>query len=99
MLAIELQRTGGMILLLAEAKTDVGCDMSGHTRNTNDWAVAEVRREEIFVQCGRHEDDTEIYSLWQPIPQQDQQKICKLISLVYFVHDDVRHSCRKTPAE
>ncbi len=50
----------------------------------------EVVCEQCHIERSRHEHQVQVRLAWQQVSQHDQQEVCKLVTLVNLVHDDVR---------
>lgn len=50
----------------------------------------EVVCEERHIEGSRHEHQVQVRLAGQQVPQHDQQEVCKLVTLVDLVHDNVR---------
>ena len=58
-----------------DSQTQQICKKRYITRYVDSGAVKEVAREELSVECGAHEDDTQIRSLWQHVSQHHHQEV------------------------
>ncbi len=50
----------------------------------------EVVCEQRHIERSRHEHQVQVWFAGQQVSQHDQQEVCKLVTLVDFVHDNVR---------
>lgn len=64
-------------------------DRMGEARDIDHWAPAEVPRKELHVEGGRHQDQAEVWVLWEEVSEGDQHKIREPVPLMDLINDDV----------
>ena len=62
----------------------------GIPRYLYQWTPIEVVCEERHIECCRHEHQVQVWLAGQQVSQHDQQEVCKLVTLVDLVHNNVR---------
>lgn len=68
-----------------------GCHRKCSTLHNEHGRVAEVIREELRVDCGGHEDDTDVGTKGEDVSEEDEEEVSWLATFMYFVDDNVRH--------
>ena len=62
----------------------------GIPRHLYQWTAMEVVCEERYIERCRHEHQMQVRLAGQQVSQHDQEEVCKLVTLVDLIHDNVR---------
>ncbi len=54
----------------------------------NNWSIAEVGREELYVDGGRHEDEFEVSPSIHESTQYSKEEVSMQVTLMDLIHDD-----------